>query len=170
MPEHRGSVDFLMPSFSSDGAAVHGEPISYSMAVTRLRFLLLKLGVAAPERYTAHSAKATILAWSAQLGVDTAKRAKQGHRQSDKTVTLNRRDDVFAALQLQEEVVRAIRSGWRPMRAQLRGARPPAEEPEVVLKQGAAEEQGGDQRKNVIHRCKGLGECSRNNPEMGSSG
>ena len=41
---------------------------------------------------------------------------------------------MFAALQLQEEVVRAIRGGWRPMRAQLRGALPPAEEQEVTLR------------------------------------
>jgi hypothetical protein len=135
--DERRSVDFLLPSFSPDGTSLGNSPISYGVAVLRLRTLLGQLGVTSPSLYSAHSAKATLLAWSAQLGVDTSKRARQGHHQTERTVTLYGRDDVFAALQLQEEVVRALREGWRPLRAQLRGALPPAEEQEVLIHGGA---------------------------------
>ena len=72
-----------------------------------------------------------MLAWSAQLDVDSAKRARQGHHQNERTVILYGRDDVSLALKLQEQVLRALRGGWRPMRAQLRGAAPPAAELDV---------------------------------------
>jgi hypothetical protein len=139
-PVERKSIDFLMPNFSVDGHTLSAEPITYATAVTRLRFMLDRLKVDCPGTYTAHSAKATLLAWSAQLSVDTSKRARQGHHQTEKTVTLYGRDDVFAALQLQEEVLRKVRSGWRPLRAQQRGALPPAPEAEVSLRGGRLDE------------------------------
>jgi hypothetical protein len=108
--------------------------------VTRLRYVLNRIGVSEPTMFTAHSAKATVLSWSAQLDIDSTKRARQGHHQKEHTVTLYGRDDVFLALKLQEIVLRAIRSGWRPMRAQRRGAAPPAAEKEVQLDADALEE------------------------------
>ena len=80
--------------------------------------------------YTLHSLKATGLSWALQLGVDKDSRKAWGHHRcnSDSMVSKYCRDDVLPALRGQLQVIKAIRSGWSPLRPQRRGAKQPCEE------------------------------------------
>ena len=49
------------------------------------------------------------------------------------SVRLYSRDDVWGPLRLQQHIVASLRSGWRPLTPQARGALPPLEEPPVEL-------------------------------------
>ena len=50
------------------------------------------------------------------------------------SVRLYSRGDIWGALQLQRQVVKALTDGWRPLTAQQRGALPPRQELQVELR------------------------------------
>ena len=130
------NVDFLIPFFDAAGN-VEPRPLPYVSAVLRLRGLMENFGFPESSAFAMHSAKVTLLSFATQLPeqVSDGDRAKQGgHKEATShSVHLYGRDDVFGPLRLQEAVVRSVRSGWLPVRAQRRGALPPLAEPEAVV-------------------------------------
>ena len=123
-----------MPAVDKAGRLSAG-PISYVSACMHLRRILSEVSGVAPEQYTLHSCKATVLSWALQLRLPEGDRAKQGHHRSQSThsVALYGRDDVVQMLWVQSQVRARILAGWRPCSAQLRGALPPLAEPELTL-------------------------------------
>ena len=71
-----------------------------------------------------HSPKVTLLSWARQIGASEEARMAQGHhRQSGarSNVALYGRDDVHPAIQLQNQIIQRIASGFRPVIPLLRG-------------------------------------------------
>ena len=137
--------DFLIPDFHvKEGMPeLLQRPMPYGRALALFRGALRApwMGTAActaPEArgYSLHSAKCTVLSWARQLLLPEEVRAEQGHHKPSSaraSVRLYSRDDVWGALKVQREVIRALHDGWRPLSPQSRGAQPPAREPEVQL-------------------------------------
>ena len=126
------NVDFLLPAVSPDWelTADIADTVSVGMC---LRSLLRVIGVPSPEAYTAHSLKATLLTWARVVLVDGRDmRQQQGHHKLD-MAALYARDDTVGALRLQLQVLRALRTGWRPVACHGRGALPPLQEIEVPV-------------------------------------
>ncbi|CAE7516046.1 unnamed protein product [Symbiodinium natans] len=74
-----------------------------------------------------HSLKVTLLSVAKQLLLDDNLRRQQGHHRSVSGAMpeLYGRDDIAGPLELQQQVVRAVASGFRPLRPSARGSRPP---------------------------------------------
>ena len=114
-------------------------PLSYSAALKALRWAVqtpwkdknLKPEVA--QNYTLHSLKVTLLSAAAQLRLPLRARELQGHHRPTDSAQLYSRDDTVEALSLQNEITKATRNGWRPVRPMQRGAQTPVEEPGFVL-------------------------------------
>ena len=108
-------------------------PLSYQDALFTFRHLLQApwmhsplLNAPAALSCSLHSMKVTALAAAKQLRLSRDSRAEQGHHvpRSD-SVQLYGRDDVSDALHVQEQIIRNIRQGWRPLRPLSRGSHPP---------------------------------------------
>ena len=81
-----------------------------------------------------HSMKTTLLAWAIQVpGISDDMRLVQGHHRGRSSLRTYSRDDVFLQLRLQNILIDAIRTGFRPQMAQHRGAQSPLVEPAVTI-------------------------------------
>ena len=120
---------FVLPAMTSGGAVLHGERAKYHHVSCMLRHLIALCGVPAPEAFSVHSVKVTMLAWTGQVG-STARdqRKNQGHHKVD-VADLYGRDETLSALRVQLQVLEALAAGWKPRIAQERGAAPPLQEP-----------------------------------------
>ena len=100
-------------------------PLSYQDALFTFRHLPL-LNAPAALSCSLHSMKVTALAAAKQLRLSRDSRAEQGDRvaRSD-NVQLYGRDDVSDALHVQEQIIRNIRQGWRPLRVLSCGSQAP---------------------------------------------
>ena len=140
-------LDFLIPDVVMDHrgslSVCLRRPMSYASAMCAVRNMLrssmldqFAASAFAASTYTLHCAKTTLLSWSKQLAVAEDLRREQGHHRvgaGGTSVRLYSRDDVWGPLRLQFQIVSALRSGWRPLTPQARGARPPLPEPPVSL-------------------------------------
>eukprot|EP00435_Cladocopium_sp_Y103_P013401 s3009_g3.t1 len=136
-------VDFVIPSFSTDGLRLPIQPMSYAEGLYFLRYYLqlpwkkspLSLGTS-PQSYTIHGLKSTLISWGTQLDLsDEHKRLQGKHQAKNSSTRLYSRDDVHGALKLQSAVVAAVQKGWRPVTPLARGGQQPLSEPEFQLEQ-----------------------------------
>jgi hypothetical protein len=132
-------VSFLLPRTSLDGSQVLVGKESRDGFRDRLRFLLQRWGKAGDvSRWTAHSCKSTVLSWATAKDCAEHWIAQQGHHKRlanrSQSVTTYGRSDTGFALLLQEQLLRSIAAGWRPMPAPGRGSLPPLPEPELAVR------------------------------------
>ena len=102
-------------------------PLSYGQTLCRLRALLRDFSpddAMSCESYTLHSAKATFLAWMAELLLCKQARRRQGHHRGD-CADLYARDDTWEALSVQRSVIERVRAGWLPSTPIGRGGQVP---------------------------------------------
>ena len=102
-------------------------PLSYGQTLCRLRALLREFSpddAMSCESYTLHSAKATFLAWMAELLLHKHARHRQGHHRGD-CADLYARDDTWEALSAQRSVIGKVRAGWLPSTPIGRGGQVP---------------------------------------------
>lgn len=120
--------DFIFAELSQEFTLLG--PLTYHQTLSALRTCLAQ---DAPDpwkekvdvtSFTLHSMKCTLLSFSAQLSASESSRAAQGHHIHG-SVALYARDDVYPALQVQTDIATAVRSDWRPMVPQHRGAQCP---------------------------------------------
>ena len=131
--EEAHKIDFLLPS--GVDATETCLAMSDTRALSFLHRILAGGGVPQAKVYVKHSAKTTLLSWSAQMLIREELRTQQGHHKSSAGAApaTYSRDDVNLALASQEQVLTRIHEGWRPIQAQQRGSLPPLAEPEVLL-------------------------------------
>ena len=93
-----------------------------------------------------HSLKVTLLSVAKQLLLDENLRRQQGHHRSGSGAMpeLYGRDDIAGPLELQQQVVRAVAAGFRPLRPSARGSRPPLPDVPFTVPALAPAEPGGD--------------------------
>ena len=97
-----------------------GKPLGYSGMLAQLRRCLVVYAGLSPSvasRFTLHSLKTTLLAWSSQVEVPEVLREAQGHHRSATVSACVRRysrDDINPQLSCQRKVVAKLRDGWRP--------------------------------------------------------
>ena len=158
----RLEVDFLLHAKGN-----HGQPCSMVQAVCQLRRFVLESKVVDAAAYSSHSCKTTFPSWATQADVGTeTEHAKQGHWKiaTSANIGLYGRCDVEPALRLQKKLGNFIIEGFRPRQAQMRGARPPLEEPPVL------ESLDWSLRSQTAHDDKGeAGEVSSSEDEAASS-
>ncbi|CAE7267833.1 unnamed protein product [Symbiodinium sp. CCMP2592] len=114
-------------------------PMTYGEALATLRHLLAKWGRLSHEQiaiFTLHSCKSTLLSWANQLLLSEDLRSVQGHHRHS-SARLYSRDDVFGALSLQRQVLKALKAGWRPFCPQHRGGQVPLTEPALQTRVAA---------------------------------
>lgn len=128
--------DFIL--FSTQDLQING-PMPYMQALQLLRRFVGNLQECSPaqrDQYTLHSLKTTLLSWGCQIQASTESRASQGHHvvPTLKSVRLYGRDDVWAGLTLQNNLIDVISDGsFRPQIPQHRGGQIPLSEPAVNL-------------------------------------
>ena len=122
-------IDFMIPSIGPQGVRVPLQPMSYAEGLYFLRKYLclpwkrnpLSIGVA-PNYYTIHGLKSTLISWATQLDLsDEHKRLQGKHQARNSSTRLYSRDDVHGAIKLQQAIVSAVQSGWRPVTPLSRG-------------------------------------------------
>ena len=134
-------LDFLMPHLSGSGVISPLTPLSYASGIRLLRYYFqcpwetsTPLDPDLAKNFTIHSLKATPLSWASQKGLSPEDRLQQGHHAGGQhSLRLYSRDDVNGAIRIQSELIRTIRSGWRPMAPQHRGGQLPMVEPPVTV-------------------------------------
>ena len=103
--------------------ASNGRPMTYTCCLSHFRRCLISYGGSdrtSAGLFTLHSLKATLLAWSQQLGgVADADKAAQGHHRCpaagiSRCVPKYGRDDVVPQLRCQERLLVALDKGWMP--------------------------------------------------------
>ena len=116
-------IDFMIPSIGPQGVRVPLQPMSYAEGLYFLRKNLclpwkrnpLSIGVA-PNYYTIHGLKSTLISWATQLDLsDEHKRLQGKHQARNSSTRLYSRDDVHGAIKLQKDIVSAVQGGWRPV-------------------------------------------------------
>ena len=126
-------IDFLVPSIGPDGIRAPLRPMSYAESLFFLRQFLrlpwkktpLDLGIA-PQSYTIHGLKSTLISWATQLDLpDEHKRLQGKHQARNSSTRLYSRDDVHGALSLQRAIVKAVHEGWKPTTPLARGGQLP---------------------------------------------
>lgn len=134
-------IDFLVPSIGPEGIRAPLRPMSYAESLFFLRHFLrlpwkkspLDLGIA-PQSYTIHGLKSTLISWATQLDLpDEHKRLQGKHQSRNSSTRLYSRDDVHGALSLQKAVVKAVHEGWKPVTPLSRGGQLPLVEPLMQL-------------------------------------
>ena len=142
--------DFLLPDLVRTGnqpndVIIVNRPMSYQRALVMFRRLFVSTLISTPvsceqaQNFTLHSCKNTLLSVARQLDVPDRFTAEMGHHRSssgNSSIELYSRDDTARALRGQSLVVNAVRSGWRPMRAQARGGQTPL--PQIPFDSGDA--------------------------------
>ena len=97
-----------------------GKPLGYSGMLAQFRRCLVVYAGLSPSvasRFTLHSLKTTLLAWSSQVEVPEVLREARGHHRSatvSACVKRYSRDDINPQLSCQRKVVAKLRGGWRP--------------------------------------------------------
>lgn len=131
--------DFTIPVLDSYHSPSMKAPLSYSAALRALRWAIQtpwkgnNIKPTAAQNYTLHSLKVTLLSAGAQLRLPLRARQLQGHHRPSDSVQLYSRDDTVDALWLQQEISKATRDGWRPVRPMQRGGQTPISEPSFEL-------------------------------------
>ncbi|CAE7268325.1 unnamed protein product, partial [Symbiodinium microadriaticum] len=132
-PKHQ--VDFLWFNAQPELAKLQElAPASYCTAMLTLRWAATLpwqqpgqgLHSAEAKQLTLHSMKSTALASAAQLRLDKEIRLLQGHHRD--SADLYSRNDVFASLDVQHRISKALASGWRAERSIARGGQAPVPE------------------------------------------
>ena len=140
-PKHQ--VDFLWFNAQPELAKLQElAPASYCTAMLTLRWAATLpwqqpgqgLHSAEAKQLTLHSLKSTALASAAQLRLDKELRLFQGHHRD--SADLYSRNDVFASLDVQHRISKALASGWRAERSIARGGQAPIPEPPFNLPPG----------------------------------
>ena len=140
-PKHQ--VDFLWFNAQPELAKLQElAPASYCTAMLTLRWAATLpwqqpgqgLHSAEAKQLTLHSMKSTALASAAQLRLDKELRLFQGHHRD--SADLYSRNDVFASLDVQHRISKALASGWRAERSIARGGQAPIPEPPFNLPPG----------------------------------
>jgi len=136
---HPFQPDFAIPVLDSYHSPSMKAPLSYSAALRALRWAIQTpwkgtiIKSSAAQNYTLHSLKVTLLSAAAQLRLPLRARQLQGHHRPSDSAQLYSRDDTVDALWLQQEVSKATREGWRPVRPMQRGGQTPLAEPSFEL-------------------------------------
>ena len=139
----RDRVDFLWFNAQPELARLQEiAPASYCAAMLILRWAATLpwqqpgqgLHSAEAKQLTLHSMKSTALASAAQLRMDKELRLFQGHHRD--SADLYSRNDVFASLDVQQRISKALASGWRAERSIARGGQAPIPEPPFSLPPG----------------------------------
>ena len=134
-------IDFMIPSIGPQGVRVPLQPMSYAEGLYFLRKNLclpwkrnpLSIGVA-PNYYTIHGLKSTLISWATQLDLsDEHKRLQGKHQARNSSTRLYSRDDVHGTIKLQKDIVSAVQGGWRPVTPLSRGGQQPLLEPSFTL-------------------------------------
>jgi len=130
----RKSIDFLLPDLSLAGKDEHGrnrfnimpKPMKYMKTLAMFRKALCRaneiLGICVASTALAAAAyalhlKVTLLSMAKQLDEDPRHCADHGHHRvpsGQTSVRLYSRDDVWGALMLQFNIIRAFATGWWP--------------------------------------------------------
>ena len=136
-------VDFLWFNAQPELAKLQElAPASYCTAMLTLRWAATLpwqqpgqgLHSTEARQLTLHSMKSTALASAAQLRIDKELRLFQGHHRD--SADLYSRNDVFASLDVQHRISKALASGWRAERSIARGGQAPIPEPPFSLPPG----------------------------------
>ena len=139
----RDRVDFLWFNAQPELARLQEiAPASYCAAMLTLRWAATLpwqqpgqgLHSAEAKQLTLHSLKSTALASAAQLRMAKEIRLFQGHHRD--SADLYSRNDVFASLDVQHRISKALASGWRAERSIARGGQAPIPEPPFSLPPG----------------------------------
>lgn len=136
---HPFQPDFTIPVLDSYHSPSMKASLSYSAALRALRWAMQtpwkgnNIKPTAAQNYTLHSLKVTLLSAGAQLRLPLRARQLQGHHRPSDSVQLYSRDDTVDALWLQQEISKATRDGWRPVRPMQRGGQTPISEPSFEL-------------------------------------
>ena len=139
----KDQVDFLWFNAQPELAKLQElAPASYCTAMLTLRWAATLpwqqpgqgLHSAEAKQLTLHSMKSTALASAAQLRLDKELRLFQGHHRD--SADLYSRNDVFASLDVQHRISKALASGWRAERSIARGGQAPIPEPPFSLPPG----------------------------------
>ena len=136
--------DFFVAEFGSDPAApVFQAPLARDSGILLIRRLLTDCYKTFPcedrpdlSLIGVHSPKVTLLSMSKQLLLDENLRREQGHHRPAPGLAMSRlygRDDVSGPLALQQKLVHAVASGFRPLRPSMRGARPPLPDVRITV-------------------------------------
>ena len=130
-------MDFFLPDMifhNNNPVQIVCRPMQYHKFHATLKKTARLAGCPEPtiQAMSPHGAKVHVLSASAQLNLDADNRASQGHHRRS-SVTLYSRNDVYRALATQRSYNISVRSGWRPIRPQNRGAAPPIPEPSVDI-------------------------------------
>ena len=131
--------DFTIPVLDSLHEPSMKAPLSYSAGLRALRWAVQtpwckgNIPPLAARNYTLHSLKVTLLSSAAQLRLPLRARQLQGHHRTSDSAQLYSRDDTVDGLWLQQEISKATRQGWRPVRPMQRGGQTPLQEPTFEL-------------------------------------